>query len=115
MNIQEFYKSVGGNYEAAKAIMMNDMFIERMLDKFFANNGYSDIVSAYEKKDYQAVFAGAHSLKGVAGNLALTSLYEISSVITEATRGLQPVDIDKEIEQLKEKYLFISNEYQRMK
>ena len=115
MNVKEFYNSIGGNYQSALAIMMNDMFIERMLDKFFANNVYNDIVSSYEKKDFQAVFAGAHSLKGVAGNLALTPLYEISATITEATRSLQEVNIDQEIEELKNKYSLISTEYQKMK
>ena len=115
MDIKEFYNSIGGDYQSALAIMMNDMFIERMLDKFFMNNAYSEIVSAYEKKDFQAVFAGAHSLKGVAGNLALTPLFEISSIITEATRSLKEVDINKEIDELKNRYASISEKYQSLK
>ena len=42
-------------------------------------------------------------------------LFEISNTITEATRSLEELDIDKEIEELKNKYLFIFNEYQKMK
>ena len=115
MNIKEFYNSIGGNYENAIKIMMNDVFIERMLDKFFLNNVYSELISAYEKNDIQAVFALAHSLKGVTGNLALTPLYEISCKITEATRSLKEANIDQEIDELKNKYLLISNEYKRLK
>ena len=115
MNVKEFYKNIGGNYESALAIMMNDVFIEKMLDMFFSKNAYNDIVSSYDKKYFESVFKGAHSFKGVAGNLALTPLFEIASVITEATRGLKEVNIDKEINELKEKYSFIVSEYQRMK
>ncbi len=79
------------------------------------NNACNNIVSSYEKKDFQSVFALSHSLKGVAGNLALIPLFEISSVITEATRSLQEVNVDKEIDELKNRYKSISNEYQKMK
>lgn len=115
MNVKEFYKSTSGNYESALAIMMNDVFIEKMLEMFFSKNVYNDIISSYESKDFESLFKAAHSFKGVTGNLALIPLFEISSIITEATRSLEEVDIDKEIEELKNKYLFIFNEYQKMK
>lgn len=70
------------------------------------------LINAYEAKDYQTVFNNAHALKGVTGNLALTSLYEISSIICEATRNNPHPDIDKEIDTLKERYSLIINCYQ---
>lgn len=111
MDVKAFYDTIGGNYESAKLIMMNDAFIERMLAKFFLNNSYNDIIASYERKDIKAVFASVHSFKGVVGNLALTPLYEMASIITEATRDKQEANIDREISSLKEKYQFVVDTY----
>ena len=111
MDVKKFYESINGNYDSALRIMMNDAFIERMLAKFFANNTYQDILSNYEKKDFQSLFASVHSFKGVVGNLALTPLYEIASTITEATRSLEVVNIDNEINELKNIYSLVESKY----
>ena len=111
MDVKGFYDIVGGDYDAAKLIMMNDAFIERMLGKFFANNTYKDIIDNYEKKDFKAVFAAAHSFKGVVGNLALTPLFNLASTITEATRNQEAANIEKEISELKEKYALAENAF----
>ena len=112
MNIKQFYLETNGSYENALAIMMNDVLIAKMLGKFMANNLYDDIISLYEKKDYRGLFAASHSYKGVTGNLALTPLYELSSVITEATRNSDDVNLDKEIAELKKAYELIKEKYQ---
>ena len=111
MNVKEYYVSINGNYEAAVAIMMNDSFIERMLVKFFNNNSYNDIITFYENKDFKSLFASVHSFKGVVGNLAMTSLYDIASVITEKTRKCEDVDIDEEINKLKEEYNLVKENF----
>ena len=114
MNVKEFYQITNGNYEQALKIMMNDSFIERMLGKFISNNSYNEIISCYAKKDFQTLFAAVHTFKGVVGNLALTPLFEIASIITEATRSLEDVNIDQEIAQLKERYELVVNTYQKL-
>ena len=45
------------------------------------------------------------------GNLALTRLFNIASVLTEATRDVEVANIDKEIEELKEAYQVIEKVY----
>ena len=112
MNVKQFYIDIGGNYNDALAIMMNDVLIARMLTKFINGNSCEEMVSLYEKRDYRALFAAAHSLNGVAGNLALTPLFELASFITEATRHSDDVTLDKEILNLKEKYELIKSKYQ---
>ena len=114
MDVKAFYDTIGGNYESAKLIMMNDAFIERMLGKFFLNNSYNEIISNYEKKDIKSLFAAVHSFKGVVGNLALTPLYELASLITEATRDKQEANIDNEIVLLKEKYQLVVDTYNKL-
>jgi len=113
MDVKNFYIATNGNYEGALAIMMNDALIARMLAKFVANNCCQAIIDAYNQKDYQAVFANAHSLKGVVGNLALTPLFEIASIITEATRNGATPNIDKEINTLKERYLLVEENFEK--
>ena len=49
MNVKEFYNSIGGNYQSALAIMMNDVLIARMLTKFINGNSCEEMVSLYEK------------------------------------------------------------------
>ena len=111
MNVKQFYIDINGSYEDALAIMMNDVLIAKMLKMFMANNSYQQIVSLYEQKDYRSLFAAAHPFKGVAGNLALTPLYELASIITEATRNSDDVNLDKEIDELKKVYSLIEAKY----
>ena len=112
MDVKQFYLKTNSNYEEALSRMMNDFLIEKLVSKFISNNQYADLIAAYEANNYQAVFNNAHALKGVTGNLALTSLYEISSIICEATRNNPNPNIDKEINTLKETYSLIVNCYQ---
>ena len=113
MDVKQFYADVNGNYEEALSRLMNDAFIARMVGKFYANNSYNDMISAYEKKDVQALFNAAHAFKGVAGNLSLTSLFDVASIIAEATRGGEMVNVDKEISLLKERYAIFVDSYRK--
>lgn len=113
MNVKEFYASINGDYQHALSIMMNDSLIERMIAKFMSNNSYQEMIDAYDKKDYASLFPLAHSFKGVTGNLALTELYEISSIITEATRNGATPNLDNEIKALKDRYQKLENSYQQ--
>ena len=115
MDIKKFYELTGSDYQSALAIMMNDMLIERMIKKFMEHNSYQGIIEAYEANNIKDVFAQAHSLKGVAGNLALTRLFLVASDLTEATRDKSEANIDSEIEKLKKAYLIIQEAYNSLK
>ena len=113
MNVKEFYQAANSNYNDALSIMMNDFLIERMINKFMNDNSYAAMIEMYEKKDYRNLFATAHAFKGVTGNLALTPLYEIASIITEATRNSDDVNLDNEIKQLKDAYSLVEQAYKK--
>ena len=113
MNVKQFYLDINGNYQGALSIMMNDMLIERMIRKFMGDNSCKQIVSCYQEGKLHDVFVLSHTLKGVAGNLSLTPLYEISCVITEATRNNDQADIAKEIKQLEDIYSLIEQSFQK--
>ena len=87
MNVKQFYIDTNGDYNDALRRMMNDALIVRMIAKFISRDSINGLISSYENKDFRAVFSSAQTLKGVAGNLSLTPLFEIASRITEATRN----------------------------
>ena len=114
MSVEEFYIAVGGDYKTALSRMMNDDFIKRMLGKFVMNNGYNSLIEAYEANDIPNVFSAAHSLKGVAGNLALNKLFEVASVLCEATRGKETAEITNEVAKLKNEYNVFEKAYNEL-
>ena len=111
MDVKKFYEETGGRYADALAIMMNDMMIARLLGKFLSGDAVPQLISLYEKKDYRGVFAASHSLKGVAGNLALTPIFDLACAITEATRNSDDVNLDKEITELGRVHELIRQKY----
>ena len=113
MNVSQFYQEIKVDYKDALSRMMNDMFVARMISKFYASNSYNDLINAYNNKDFKSVFSHAHAFKGVLGNLSLTSLFKITSVITEATRDNDNPNIDNEIKILKERYQIFLDAYHK--
>ena len=113
MDVKQFYIDTTGDYNDALRRMMNDSLIVRMISKFMSGDSVNNLISLYENKDYRAVFSSAHTLKGVAGNLSLTPLFNIANVITEATRNDDGVNLDKEISELKEIYSSIEEAYHK--
>ena len=74
MTVQEFYEEVGGDYAAAKKILMMDKMILRYLPKLAEDPSRSLLQAAWEKKDRKGMFEALHAMKGVCANLGLTSL-----------------------------------------
>ena len=88
MTPEEFYKEIGADYQTALSRMMgNQGLLARMLKKFENDRNYGALEKAVENEDYGGVFTAAHTLKGVAGNLELTPLYETCTRLSDATRG----------------------------
>ena len=117
MTVKEFYEIVGGDYKTASERLMNDDFIKRMLGKFLATNSFPIIKEGFEKKDPKMMFEGAHSLKGVSGNLALTSLYEKTCVVVELVRDYQNIkelNVSKEMGELENTYLLIKDKIEEL-
>ena len=88
MTPEEFYEEIGADYQTALSRMMgNQGLLARMLKKFENDRNYEALEKAVENEDYGGVFTAAHTLKGVAGNLELTPLYETCTRLSDATRG----------------------------
>lgn len=87
MNLQEFYLSVGGNYNNMLARIPSDSLIQKFLFKFVEDPTYNTLLEACASGDLDAAFRAAHTLKGVAYNLDLNILGDAASSYTELLRG----------------------------
>ena len=86
MTVQELYESVGGSYEAAKRILMNDALIARFVAKLPEDTSFDKLSAAAETMDAQGLFEGAHAMKGVCANLGLENLSRAASELAEEFR-----------------------------
>ena len=90
MTVKEFYEAVGGDYEGTQKRLMNDMLIKRFLGRFLETTDIGKLRTAIGANDFRAVFTEAHTLKGVAGNLGLTELFNASDELCETCRDKDP-------------------------
>ncbi|MDD3401766.1 MAG: Hpt domain-containing protein [Hespellia sp.] len=80
-------RAYGADVDATMERLVNDEeLFEMCLAQFSEDAGFAELRTAIEAKDYHAAFEHAHALKGVAGNLGLTPLFEAISVLVEALR-----------------------------
>ncbi len=97
MNLKECYEQLEGNYDETISRMMNEAFVERFITKFLDDKTYDSTMSAYNAGNVAEVFKGAHTMKGIAGNLGFTKLAGISSALTEQLRGKESGEIDAKL------------------
>ena len=104
MNLEQFYETVGGNLNEVRARLAKDERILKYLRKFVDSPDYDGLVSALEQSNYADAFRFSHNLKGVAANLGLQSLYEVSSALCEELRNGEPkVDVTDMLKAVTEK------------
>ena len=110
MTVQELYERVGGNYEAAKRILMNDTLIARFVVKLPEDGSFEKLSAAAETMDAQGLFEGAHAMKGVCANLGLNELSRGASELAEefrpgSTRKLSDDEVRQRVEALRVLYV----------
>ena len=90
MTVQELYEQIGGNYESAKRILMNDALIARFITKLLDDTSCARLMAAEAEMDSRGLFEGAHAMKGVYANLGLDALSRAASEIAEEFRPGNP-------------------------
>lgn len=91
MSMLEELKGLGVNVEEGlKRLGGNEPFYERMLGKFTEMIKDSSIQPDFDSTDYAEMIEKAHALKGAAGNLSISPLYEAYTEIVDLLRGGQP-------------------------
>ena len=86
MTLKECYDQMNGSYEEAKGRLMTDSMIERFIFKFLEDQTMANLRKAVAEGDIAVSFREAHTLKGVAANLAFTQLQQAASQLTEQLR-----------------------------
>ena len=107
MTLKECYIALSGNFDEALSRLMNERLMEKFLQKFLLDPSFSEIKDAFEIKDGEKAFRGAHTLKGVSANLAFTILSTSSSLLTEAlrnTNGVIPEEANELYKSVEEDY-----------
>lgn len=81
-----------------------DGMVERFMDdaelyadcyeKFVTDKHFARLAEGIAEKDYATAFVSAHTLKGLAGNMGLTPMYDAICVVVEALRKEKYDDLD---------------------
>ena len=105
---KEIFEAYGGDYGITMARFINneEMYM-KFLDKFFEDDSISRLHTALEGNDLKGAFEAAHTLKGGAGNMGLTPLFDKVCAIVE------PLRICKEEAAYAELYQEIKGEFER--
>lgn len=85
-----------------KRFMGNEAIYMKFIMKFLDDKSFDSIKDNLEKNDYEEVFKGAHTLKGVTANLGLDPINTVASQMCELLRGKQNQDGDVDTGKLNE-------------
>ncbi len=91
---RESFESYGADYDTTISRFMNsEQSYLRFLDMLFEDENLRKLGEALDVGAFAEAFEAAHTLKGVAGNMGLTPLYQAVCAIVEPLRaGKDDVD-----------------------
>ena len=104
MTFQEFYQTIGGDYNEVLARLSSERLVQKFVLKFPNDGSYQLLRSALEAGDYAEAFRAAHTIKGICQNLGFTSLLASSSNLAEVLRSGEAVDASALAAQVAEDY-----------
>ena len=94
-------KNYGADTEdALKRCMGNEAFYYKLIKMAVADDNFRRLKDASEASDSKECFEAAHAIKGVAGNLGLTPLFNAASELTELLRPQEPCDCSEEVKRV---------------
>ena len=86
-------KELGADTATGIARCVNDEgFYLKMVGMALQDTNFEQLKEAVESGDLSTAFERAHALKGVMGNVALTSLFEPIAAMTEELRAGNDID-----------------------
>lgn len=90
-SFQDCFEAYGADYQAAMERFWGDETVYlKILNMLFLDDNLAKLTEAIANHHLADAFAAAHTLKGVAGNLGLTPLYNALCVIVEPLRTREP-------------------------
>ena len=85
---RDIFAANGMDHEnTMKRFVGNQGMYLKMLDVFLADSSMGTLKAALGEGDLNGAFEAAHALKGMAGNMGLSRLYEAVCAITEPLRA----------------------------
>ena len=87
MNIEEFYKNLGGDYSEVSKRLPSLSLVEKFIGKFLQDKSFDDLSASMKIGDRKGAFSASHTLKGVWANLGFATLRSSSSKLCEELRG----------------------------
>ena len=89
---------------ALDRMMGNEKLLARLLGKFLDDQSFAHLEAAFAAQDAEAALNAAHTLKGVAGNLSVTTVYELAGRQCDLLRAGSPDEAAALMPQLSEAY-----------
>lgn len=94
--IRDILKAYDINYDmGVQRFLQDNTLYEEMLTSFLSDDCYKKAYESYKAHDMKVLFEQTHALKGVAGNLDMTTLYHTSSDLTEYLRHNENPDFKR--------------------
>lgn len=81
----------------------NEVLFKKLLAKFETSIDMDGFNAALVEKDYLKAGEIVHAAKGIAGNLSLTALFDVSAVLMEELRG-GGTPVDEDVEKFKKMF-----------
>ena len=78
--------------EGLKRLMNNKKLYGKLLNNFLQGSAVDDLAASIGDGDFEKIKAAAHTLKGVAANLALPELRGVAADIEALARDEKPAD-----------------------
>lgn len=70
----------------------NEVLFNKFVVRFLDDKNFYEMKAAIENQDYEQAFKSGHTLKGIAGNLSLISLFDSTCILVEVLRKEQYSD-----------------------
>lgn len=92
-------REAGIDYDGAlDRFVGNRMLYEKYLTKFLSDTHVTDARAALLRGDYSDLLEQTHALKGLAGTLGMTGLYEKSADIVKSLRAEEREGIEEQLQ-----------------
>lgn len=109
MGVKEIYEEAGIDYgKGLERFMGNDALYQKFLVKFLYDGSFEEFCAGIEMNDMAMSEKAVHTLKGTAGNLSMTKLFQAADATVQAIRA------GKRADELKPLIADVKESYQRV-
>lgn len=118
MTVKECYDLIGGDYDDVIDRLGMEKLVEKFMLKFREDKAMPQLRAAIAEDNTEQAFRAAHTLKGVAINLAFKNLEICASDLTEQLRPLEnkpDSELVGKVENEYDRIVDILNQYEAQK